>query len=240
MTADYQKFEIIFDADGVPVTLFEIENWWANANVNQRRGLLSPDLGDDARIKIAQRIVQELRQRFSKEQLEIIRSFERQKIKVKHNWEAYKPNSRIGYDSDLESIKKKDFEFYSGETYEHNQPQYTPPVPPRPPDLNPIPDGDIFTAAMRKANEKLRREQEQIRARERYQQWQRQQAELNKPKEPKRTWQDVLGLPGKVSIEQLNKAFRDLAKKNHPDVGGSEEKMKELIDARNQALKEIG
>lgn len=58
----------------------------------------------------------------------------------------------------------------------------------------------------------------------------------------KRPWRKVLGfhdiqLPAKTDIERV---WRDLAKKAHPDAGGSEAAMAELNQARADALKEIG
>lgn len=58
----------------------------------------------------------------------------------------------------------------------------------------------------------------------------------------KKPWRDVFGfhdvqLPPKSRIEQ---AWRDLAKKAHPDMGGSAERMAELNQAKEDALREIG
>lgn len=59
----------------------------------------------------------------------------------------------------------------------------------------------------------------------------------------KRTWRDVLGIgPGvaPVTASIIEDQFRRLAKKCHPDAGGSNELMAELNAARAAALKEIG
>lgn len=58
----------------------------------------------------------------------------------------------------------------------------------------------------------------------------------------KRAWREVLGFaeqqnPSKSSIEN---AYREAAKKAHPDAGGSNAAMSELHHAKIQALKEIG
>ncbi|WP_378952235.1 J domain-containing protein [Mesorhizobium sp. ANAO-SY3R2] len=58
----------------------------------------------------------------------------------------------------------------------------------------------------------------------------------------KRAWREVLGYapqqtPSKTSLEA---AFRNAAKRTHPDAGGSAEAMAELNAAKEQALKEIG
>lgn len=37
---------------------------------------------------------------------------------------------------------------------------------------------------------------------------------------------DILGVDKKASQEQIRKAYRKLAAKNHPDRGGSEDKVK--------------
>lgn len=57
-----------------------------------------------------------------------------------------------------------------------------------------------------------------------------------------RSWRDVLGfhavqLPTRTAIDA---AWKDLAKKRHPDAGGSDAAMAELNEARAAALKEIG
>ena len=70
------------------------------------------------------------------------------------------------------------------------------------------------------------------------------------PSPEKRTWRDVLGnIPphqnwrgvGPANTrEQIEAAYRRLAKDRHPDTGGSQEAMSELNRARDEALKEIG
>lgn len=59
----------------------------------------------------------------------------------------------------------------------------------------------------------------------------------------KRTWRDVMGFAPDVSVhskEQIEAAYRNLARKRHPDAGGSDAAMAELNAARAEALKEIG
>ena len=53
---------------------------------------------------------------------------------------------------------------------------------------------------------------------------------------PKRPWWDVLGVPRHARSEQIEKAYREKARKAHPDAGGSEEAMAELNRAREEAL----
>ncbi|TCU34034.1 J domain-containing protein [Rhizobium azibense] len=57
-----------------------------------------------------------------------------------------------------------------------------------------------------------------------------------------RTWRQVLeiGTSGPVLAENVEAAFRHLAKKAHPDAGGSHETMSELNRAREEAMKELG
>ena len=59
---------------------------------------------------------------------------------------------------------------------------------------------------------------------------------------PRRTWREVLGFPlgKKVSGLSIENAYREKAKRAHPDVGGSDTAMAELNRARDEALKEIG
>lgn len=42
---------------------------------------------------------------------------------------------------------------------------------------------------------------------------------------------ELLGVPENASLEEIKKAFRELAKKYHPDVGGDQEKFKKILEA---------
>lgn len=55
-------------------------------------------------------------------------------------------------------------------------------------------------------------------------------------------WRDILGLGSlpMVNQDQVEKAYRTLAAKHHPDKGGSTDAMSELNHARDIALKELG
>ncbi|MBS3956034.1 MAG: J domain-containing protein [Clostridiales bacterium] len=46
-----------------------------------------------------------------------------------------------------------------------------------------------------------------------------------------KNYYDILGVKKDASAEEVKKAFRRLARKHHPDTGGSEEKFKELNEA---------
>ena len=48
---------------------------------------------------------------------------------------------------------------------------------------------------------------------------------------PTANYYDVLGVKKDASADDIKKAFRKLARKHHPDVGGSEEKFKEINEA---------
>lgn len=187
--------------------------------------------------------------RFDKTQVEIIANFQKQNQKIRNDiFGAFVSKNRLKYDPDLQKIQNDDLREYTDDVDVRRRSYEKPYVmPPRPPDLQPIPNidptkiqGGLFSYAMKQAEEKLRREKE---AQERYRRWQQQQAELNKPKPPppKPSWRKTLGLSedAKITKEELNKIFRDLAKIHHPDVGGSEQKMKEIIEARNQALNSL-
>jgi hypothetical protein len=57
-----------------------------------------------------------------------------------------------------------------------------------------------------------------------------------------RPWREVLGWPGANLPDEgtINILWRDLAKKAHPDAGGSHDLMAELNAAKAAALKELG
>lgn len=57
----------------------------------------------------------------------------------------------------------------------------------------------------------------------------------------KRPWREVFGFHGVQlpSKREIDRAWKDLAKKRHPDAGGSETAMAELNQARDEALREI-
>jgi hypothetical protein len=50
----------------------------------------------------------------------------------------------------------------------------------------------------------------------------------------------VLGLSRSASKEQVQAAFRNLARANHPDVGGDPAKFRAVVDARDVMLKHLG
>lgn len=54
-----------------------------------------------------------------------------------------------------------------------------------------------------------------------------------------RTWRDVLGLSGTIIRADIEAAFRTLAKQRHPDHGGTDAAMAELMAARDAAYLEI-
>lgn len=51
-------------------------------------------------------------------------------------------------------------------------------------------------------------------------------------------WSEVLGVPRVATPEQITDAYRDRARRAHPDAGGSTAAMSELNTARDTALKE--
>jgi hypothetical protein len=62
------------------------------------------------------------------------------------------------------------------------------------------------------------------------------------PEKASQPWRDVLGLKANVPVSKdaVIGRFRELAKQHHSDIpGGSDEKMRELIAARDQALDEL-
>jgi DnaJ domain len=55
-------------------------------------------------------------------------------------------------------------------------------------------------------------------------------------KKARRAWTEVLQLSANATKEQIEAAYRQAAKKAHPDSGGSSEAMQELNDAKREAL----
>ena len=53
---------------------------------------------------------------------------------------------------------------------------------------------------------------------------------------PGKNWWDVLEVQPAASRQEIEANFRRLARERHPDLGGSHEKMAELIEAREAAL----
>lgn len=61
-------------------------------------------------------------------------------------------------------------------------------------------------------------------------------AALPAPAAGKRDWWTVLELPSTASQAEIRDAFNRLAREHHPDRGGSDERMAEIIRARDEAL----
>lgn len=264
------RFEKIYEVNGVPITLFEIEEWWDNAPLEGRRHFLSPDTGDQARYAIAAQIVREMANKNEAEKLEILKTFkkahqqQRESLGVEIGRRG-RIGRGIGYDPDFRRIAHDDASEMSwgGSSGYYSAPS-VPSVsrmPPRPPDLDRIVSGDptghmgtdsIFQQAMRMAEDKLKKEEDQKRKAAyahqqaeyiRFQQQQRfyQQSQVNVEIEQKKSWKELLGFSPNdvITKDQMVKAFRKKAMEAHPDRGGSEQNMSDLIDARNQALKEL-
>lgn len=56
-----------------------------------------------------------------------------------------------------------------------------------------------------------------------------------------RAWRDVLRFAANalVTMAEVEERFREMAKKHHSDVGGEDDRMRELLEARNAARREI-
>ena len=46
-----------------------------------------------------------------------------------------------------------------------------------------------------------------------------------------KNYYEILGVPEDASYDQIRKAFKEIAKKEHPDKGGNEAKFKEANEA---------
>lgn len=50
-------------------------------------------------------------------------------------------------------------------------------------------------------------------------------------------WWQILGVTATATVEQINAAYRALARERHPDSGGSDAMMADLNTARDAGLK---
>lgn len=57
------------------------------------------------------------------------------------------------------------------------------------------------------------------------------------PAATKRDWWDVLGVPRGAGPHQIKEAYRDLARRHHPDNGGSTDRMAEINRAYEEACR---
>lgn len=74
------------------------------------------------------------------------------------------------------------------------------------------------------------------------QQYGKQSQNVKEIEKETKSWKEILHIPNDREITErtIKVCFRKLARKYHPDLqSGNEKKMKELIEARNQAFKEI-
>lgn len=53
----------------------------------------------------------------------------------------------------------------------------------------------------------------------------------------RRQWNEILGVPEFATVSQITEAYREKAKRVHPDAGGTEKMMQELNEARDLGLK---
>jgi hypothetical protein len=53
-------------------------------------------------------------------------------------------------------------------------------------------------------------------------------------------WREILNVSETATMEQVDCSFRALAKEHHPDAGGEEDKFRAIIQAREDARKELG
>jgi hypothetical protein len=61
------------------------------------------------------------------------------------------------------------------------------------------------------------------------------------PEKASQGWRPLFGFGAeeRVSTEQVERAFRELAKKHHPDTGGNVEKFQEIVNARENAKRDL-
>ncbi len=63
---------------------------------------------------------------------------------------------------------------------------------------------------------------------------------LPSPEPPPRPWWEVMGLAQEVDRAVVDAVYRALAKKRHPDAGGSQAEMQELLRAYDEAKRQTG
>lgn len=232
---EYQdNFEIVYEVDGIPITLYEIEEWWNNAHTDIKKSMQSPDNGRFARESIARHIVNDMKRTFSQDQINIIARFEKNKRETLDSLS----NMYDGIFNRRQQPKIASYEWqqeWEGLSNPRRE-YYYQPAPELPPIQGESKD-DILRNAMRMANEKIANQH-------RHQVPPKQQ---NKPIPPtpqpiKKSWRVVLGLSSNepANKETIVKKFRELARKYHPDVyKGPDTMMKEILTARDDAFKEI-
>lgn len=237
----YEKFEKIFEVDGIPITLFEIEEWWDNAGYHDKLNLKNPDTGDAARLAIANIIVSIMKKKNNKQQIDIISRFKKHEKEIKETIGfslGRNSRNRLGHDAIFRQADRDDNDFFGIP----HQPEVSPSVYvwPTAKELPPIPSGDIFRQALRMAEMKARAEWE---AKNRPQYNKPPNTPPPKPPElppvPVFDWKAILGITGSITKEEINRLFREKAMIMHPDHGGKQEDMRNLITARDMALKEI-
>jgi len=262
------RFDKIYEVYGIPITLFEIEEWWENTGLESKTKFSTPDNGDAARYAIAAQIVKEMSQTTANEKMEILKKFRKEHQRQKESFgidigKIRNRRNRLGHDPDFKRISNDDLSEMSWGEFSGipRSPSPTISTYRRPPDLPNIVSNDpvghmgsssIFQQAMRMAEEKLRKEEEFKRQQKfkyqeneyvKQQQKQRyyEKTQVNVEIENKKSWKEILGFSKNDDItkEQMIKSFRNKAMLLHPDKGGSEQDMSDLIDARNQALKEF-
>lgn len=239
---EYDRFETIYESNGIPITLFEIEEWWDNCSHEQRKHFSSPDNGSSARYAISAQIVKEMADKNSKEQLDIIKKFKSHHIDVRNNIADNIYNM-------LNPVPKHTSINYTPDYYRSPLDDR---IGPRPPDLPPIPVDDptshygassLFQQAMRMAEEKLKQNRTSNTDHSYNSANGRKRSNVppQEPPKPLKTWRSVFGISEKdhITKEHMIKLFRKKAMTAHPDKGGSKEEMHELIEARNNALKEL-
>lgn len=57
---------------------------------------------------------------------------------------------------------------------------------------------------------------------------------------PQASWQSVLGLNGNSTAADVEEAFKRLAHVHHPDKGGDASRFREIVKAREEALRKLG
>jgi hypothetical protein len=211
--------DAIYEVNGIPITFYEIQEWWDSAPNNIKTSLNIND--EKCRYKIASLIVREIEHKFSDTQAELLK---KHLINQKKEYD----NLFTSHTSVLPKIVNNDYDHLNRINWDTDVSSYYGP-------------NSLFRQALKLADEKLKQQEQKNKKFDNNRSKTYNQPPPKQPEPTKILWRQTLQITETiVNKELINKKFRELAKKCHPDFGGNENDMKKIIEARNQAYKEMG